>query len=102
MRIADHSGLGYEISSPAQTLELRVRIPLESQMCCFFSVFVSSCTDSELTTGSFPLQVVLSDICKINDFMINLFRIQQAREPSPSTKKQKKITRITLAARRLS
>jgi hypothetical protein len=61
-------GLRHEMSSPACTLGLWVRIPLQAWMFdCFYSVFVLSCVSSGLATGWSLVQGVLPIVykCKI-------------------------------------
>jgi hypothetical protein len=59
------------MSSSAQTLESRVRIPLEAWMCVYvYPVFVLSCVGSGLATGWSLVQGVLSIVYKIHNFVI--------------------------------
>jgi hypothetical protein len=60
-------GLRRDTTSPAQTLGLRVRFPLEAWMSvCLYSVFVLSCVGSGLATGRAPVGV-LPTVCKIRN-----------------------------------
>jgi hypothetical protein len=70
LNFADQSGrprgLRHEPCSPAQTLRLWVRIPLETWMSvCVYSVFVLSCAGKGLIAGWFPAEGALPTVYMI-------------------------------------